>query len=161
MQRVHRVEPQRIDVEVREPHQRIVENEPAHLGRVLAVEVDLVAPRGAAGREVGTEPGQIIAARTEVVVNDVEDDGQPVVTPTLHARSGDLVYCHGSTASRTLRRLAAGVPVCLTVSLLALQLNISVHTTTAAAPTLACYSGGASEHLSDASETIYQVGGVG
>ena len=48
-----------------------------------------------------------------------------------------------------------------TSSVLALQLNISVHTTTAAAPTLACYSGGASEQLSDASETIYQVGAVG
>jgi uncharacterized protein len=48
----------------------------------------------------------------------VAEDGQPVVIPTLHARSGDVVYCHGSTASRTLRALAAGVRVCLTVSLL-------------------------------------------
>jgi len=48
----------------------------------------------------------------------VDEDGQPFVVPTLHARAGDLVYCHGSTASRTLRTLAAGAPVCLTVSLL-------------------------------------------
>jgi uncharacterized protein len=48
----------------------------------------------------------------------VEEDGQPFVIPTLHARRGDLVYCHGSVASRTLRTLAAGAPVCLTVSLL-------------------------------------------
>lgn len=48
----------------------------------------------------------------------VEQDGQPFVIPTLHARRGDLVYCHGSVASRTLRMLAAGAPVCLTVSLL-------------------------------------------
>ena len=48
----------------------------------------------------------------------VEPDGQPVVTPTLHARHGDLVYCHGSVASRTLRALDAGAPVCQTVSLL-------------------------------------------
>ncbi len=48
----------------------------------------------------------------------VEEDGQPLVIPTLHARRGDLVYCHGSVASRTLRMLAAGAPVCLTVSLL-------------------------------------------
>jgi nitroimidazol reductase NimA-like FMN-containing flavoprotein (pyridoxamine 5'-phosphate oxidase superfamily) len=47
-----------------------------------------------------------------------EEDGQPIVTPTLHARSGDVVYCHGSTASRTLRALAAGSRACLTVSLL-------------------------------------------
>jgi nitroimidazol reductase NimA-like FMN-containing flavoprotein (pyridoxamine 5'-phosphate oxidase superfamily) len=48
----------------------------------------------------------------------VESDGQPIVTPTLHARRGDLVYCHGSAASRTLRALASGSPACLTVSLL-------------------------------------------
>ena len=47
-----------------------------------------------------------------------EPDGQPIVIPTLHARDGDVVYCHGSVASRTLRRLAEGAPVCLTVSLI-------------------------------------------
>jgi uncharacterized protein len=46
------------------------------------------------------------------------NDGQPFVIPTLHARAGDIVYVHGSAASRTLRALAAGVPVCLTVTLL-------------------------------------------
>ncbi len=48
----------------------------------------------------------------------VDERGQPFVIPTLHARDGDLVYCHGSTASRTLRALAAGAPACLTVSLI-------------------------------------------
>jgi nitroimidazol reductase NimA-like FMN-containing flavoprotein (pyridoxamine 5'-phosphate oxidase superfamily) len=48
----------------------------------------------------------------------VDEQGQPFVIPTLHARSGDVVYCHGSTASRTLRALAAGAPACLTVSLI-------------------------------------------
>jgi len=48
----------------------------------------------------------------------VDERGQPFVVPTLHARSGDVVYCHGSLASRTLRALAAGAPACLTVSLL-------------------------------------------
>jgi hypothetical protein len=48
----------------------------------------------------------------------VDADGQPFVIPTLHARSGDLVYCHGSSASRTIRAMAAGAPVCLTVSLI-------------------------------------------
>ena len=48
----------------------------------------------------------------------VEPHGQPVVIPTLHARSGDVVYVHGSAAGRTLRRLAAGAPACLTVSLI-------------------------------------------
>jgi uncharacterized protein len=45
-------------------------------------------------------------------------DGQPIVTPTLHARRGDVLYCHGAVASRTLKALAAGTPACLTVSLL-------------------------------------------
>ncbi|HEY2719970.1 MAG TPA: pyridoxamine 5'-phosphate oxidase family protein [Solirubrobacteraceae bacterium] len=47
-----------------------------------------------------------------------DEHGQPFVTPTLHARCGDLVYVHGSTASRTLRALQDGAPTCLTVSLL-------------------------------------------
>ena len=45
-------------------------------------------------------------------------DGTPFVIPTLHARIGDAVYVHGSSASRTLRALAGAVPVCLTVTLL-------------------------------------------
>jgi nitroimidazol reductase NimA-like FMN-containing flavoprotein (pyridoxamine 5'-phosphate oxidase superfamily) len=45
-------------------------------------------------------------------------DGQPIAVPTLHARAGDVVYCHGSAASRTLRAIAAGTPVSLTVSLI-------------------------------------------
>lgn len=48
----------------------------------------------------------------------VEPDGQPLVVPMLHARRGDVVYLHGSVAGRTMRALAAGVPACLTVSLL-------------------------------------------
>ena len=47
-----------------------------------------------------------------------DEHGQPFVIPTLHARGGDVVYCHGSVAGRTLRALAAGAPACLTVSLL-------------------------------------------
>ena len=46
-----------------------------------------------------------------------EVDGQPYVIPTLHARVGDIVYVHGSAASRMLRQLAGGVRVCLTVTL--------------------------------------------
>jgi uncharacterized protein len=48
----------------------------------------------------------------------VDDAGQPFVVPTLHARDGDVVYLHGSSASRALRTLRAGAPVCLTVSLI-------------------------------------------
>jgi nitroimidazol reductase NimA-like FMN-containing flavoprotein (pyridoxamine 5'-phosphate oxidase superfamily) len=45
-------------------------------------------------------------------------DGQPLVIPTIHARDGDRVYVHGSTASRTLRTLRGGLPACITVTIL-------------------------------------------
>jgi uncharacterized protein len=47
-----------------------------------------------------------------------EVDGQPYVIPTLHARIGDVLYVHGSAASRMLRHAAGGAPVCVTVTLL-------------------------------------------
>jgi nitroimidazol reductase NimA-like FMN-containing flavoprotein (pyridoxamine 5'-phosphate oxidase superfamily) len=45
-------------------------------------------------------------------------DGQPFVIPTLHARLGDEVMIHGSAASRALKTLAAGAPLCLTATLI-------------------------------------------
>jgi len=45
-------------------------------------------------------------------------DGQPYVTPTGYWRHGDRIYWHGSSASRMLRAQTAGIPVCLTVTLL-------------------------------------------
>ncbi|HZU28013.1 MAG TPA: pyridoxamine 5'-phosphate oxidase family protein [Bryobacteraceae bacterium] len=44
-------------------------------------------------------------------------DGQPFVIPTLCGRDGDKLYLHGSAASRMLRTLDAGVPACVTVTL--------------------------------------------
>ena len=44
-------------------------------------------------------------------------DSQPYVIPTLFARVGDAIYFHGSAASRMLRSLSGGVPVCVTVTL--------------------------------------------
>jgi nitroimidazol reductase NimA-like FMN-containing flavoprotein (pyridoxamine 5'-phosphate oxidase superfamily) len=44
-------------------------------------------------------------------------EAQPYVIPTMFARVADAVYFHGSAASRMLRNLAAGLPVCLTVTL--------------------------------------------
>src|SRR5258708_29267015 len=45
-------------------------------------------------------------------------DGQPFVIPTAYGRVGDNLYIHGSAASRMLRNLYKGVPVCVTVTLL-------------------------------------------
>jgi nitroimidazol reductase NimA-like FMN-containing flavoprotein (pyridoxamine 5'-phosphate oxidase superfamily) len=45
-------------------------------------------------------------------------DGQPFVIPTSYGRNGSNLYIHGSAASRMLRRLNEGIPVCVTVTLL-------------------------------------------
>ena len=45
-------------------------------------------------------------------------DGQPFVLPTTYARVEDAIYLHGSAASRMLRGLRDGIPVCATVTLL-------------------------------------------
>ena len=44
-------------------------------------------------------------------------EGQPYVIPTIHARDGDRLYFHGSTASRMLRSLKGGIPACVTASI--------------------------------------------
>ena len=44
-------------------------------------------------------------------------DGQPYAIPTGYARVGDLLYVHGSAASRMVRALAGGIDVCVTVTL--------------------------------------------
>ena len=43
---------------------------------------------------------------------------QPYVLPMALARDGDHVLLHGSVASRLMKNLAAGLPCCVTVTLL-------------------------------------------
>jgi len=45
-------------------------------------------------------------------------DNQPYVIPTSYGRKDDTLYIHGSAASRMLRNLDQGIPVCVTVTLL-------------------------------------------
>jgi uncharacterized protein len=44
-------------------------------------------------------------------------DSQPFVIPTIHARVEERLYLHGAVASRMLAALGAGIPVCVTVTL--------------------------------------------
>jgi len=44
-------------------------------------------------------------------------DSQTYVIPTMFARVNDSIYFHGSAASRMLRNLSDGLPVCITVTL--------------------------------------------
>jgi len=45
-------------------------------------------------------------------------DGEPVVIPMAYGRAGNRLYIHGSVASRMLRALVGGIPVCVTLTLL-------------------------------------------
>jgi nitroimidazol reductase NimA-like FMN-containing flavoprotein (pyridoxamine 5'-phosphate oxidase superfamily) len=47
-----------------------------------------------------------------------ESDHGPVVLPTMHARVNESLYLHGAVGNAMLRTLAAGAPVCATVTLL-------------------------------------------
>ncbi len=45
-------------------------------------------------------------------------NGQPFVIPTGFGRRDDILYLHGSAASRMLGELGEGIPVCVTITLL-------------------------------------------
>ena len=51
-------------------------------------------------------------------VGFVDDDGSPVVIPTIHARARDVLYLHGSAASKMLRSVKRGGQVCITITLI-------------------------------------------
>jgi hypothetical protein len=73
-----------------------------------------------ADRSVPQEAAQILAEGRVAHLGFVEE-GQPYVIPLGYQFSPaapDRIYLHGSRASRAMRHLATGQPVCLTVTLL-------------------------------------------
>lgn len=44
-------------------------------------------------------------------------DGAPAIIPTAHWREGDVLYIHGSSASRAIRALENGQPACIEVTM--------------------------------------------
>ena len=44
-------------------------------------------------------------------------DGSPFVIPTIHARVDDVLYFHGSPATRMMRLMKEGIEVCVTATL--------------------------------------------
>ena len=83
-QGVHRVQPQAVQVIVAQPHQRVADQERAHLVRPGLVQVDRRAPRGDVRLgEVRSEVGQPVAD-ADVVVHHVEQDGQPARVARVH-----------------------------------------------------------------------------
>ena len=47
----------------------------------------------------------------------VGEDGGPRLIPTIHARDDDILYLHGSAASRTITRAAEGVEICVAATI--------------------------------------------
>src|SRR5512135_393950 len=45
------------------------------------------------------------------------EDGLPFAIPINHARAGDTLLLHGAPASRLLKHVQAGEPLCVTVTL--------------------------------------------
>lgn len=79
------IEAQPVHVVVAQPHQRVLDDECADLLRALLVEVHRVAPGGGMGaREVRPVTAEPVAVRAEVVVDDVQDDGQPACVGGVH-----------------------------------------------------------------------------
>ncbi len=87
------------------------------------------APAGPASERVRLRRKRERGSYERAVIDEILDEGliahlgivedsQPLVVPTLHARKGDVVYLHGSAASRTLRASGGGADACLTVSLI-------------------------------------------
>ncbi len=58
-----------------------------------------------------------LVAHVGLIAGD-DDTPHPVVIPMLYARDGNVVYLHGSPASRLLRMAKKGAEVCVTVTLL-------------------------------------------
>src|ERR1044071_5347176 len=75
---VHGIEPERVDMKLADPLERILNEIVAHLVTVRSIEVDRAAPRRLITvREVGTEVAKVVSFRAEVVVNDIQDNREP------------------------------------------------------------------------------------
>ena len=48
----------------------------------------------------------------------VTSEGEPRVIPTIHVRVDDILYVHGSQASRTLRAIRGGATVCIETTII-------------------------------------------
>ena len=72
----------------------------AHLARTERADLDAILDAG------------LVGTFSTVV------DGRPLSVPMLYARVGDRLYLHGSTGAGALRRVAAGAPANLCVTLI-------------------------------------------
>src|SRR5258705_1530110 len=72
--RMHRVEPERIDVAINDPVKRVLNKIIAHLVAPRTIEIERRSPRRLVPvGEIRPELGKIIALRAEMIVNDVQN----------------------------------------------------------------------------------------
>ncbi len=90
------VEAERVYVKFGDPAERVFEEVIADFVAVFVVEIDGGAPGCAVLlREVGCECGEVVAFRAEVVVDDVENDGEAA----LVAGIDEALECEGTAVS--------------------------------------------------------------
>ena len=82
---VHRVQAQSIDVVIAQPHQCVVDQEAAHFRGAGFFEIDRVTPgRGVAVGKIRSKFCQVIAHRAEVVIDHVQQHGEPFAMARIH-----------------------------------------------------------------------------
>ena len=87
---------------------------PTPLGPTARTTVRRLPKRGSYDREVvNSILDEGLVCHTGFVA-----EGQPYVIPTTYGRVDETLYLHGSAASRMLRAMRGGIPVCVTVTLL-------------------------------------------
>ena len=114
---MHGVQPETVHVVLPQPHQRVVDDVATDLVGVLPVQVERLAPgvRRAVG-DVGTELRQVVAARAEVVVDDVLDDPQTTLVARVdehlvRGRSAVLLLDRAPQHAVVAPAVAAAEPV--------------------------------------------------
>jgi uncharacterized protein len=94
----------------------------------MSVESDPAAPASPVSSRVRVhrkpERGRYDRASIDAILDEAlichvgfEVDGQPYVIPTIHARVDDVLYLHGSPASRMVRSIGSGIPICVTATI--------------------------------------------
>ena len=107
LDRVDGVEAQSVEMEFLDPIFGVLDEEVAHRARIRAVEPDRVAPGGfmPAGEEIGRIERQKVPLGTEVVVDDVEQDRDPLPVSRLDEGFEILrpaIACIGSVGKRAV-----------------------------------------------------------
>ena len=84
---VHGVQPEAVEVELLQPHPDVVQHVVAHRVAAAVVVVDRGAPRRlVVVVEVRAELAEVVPLGAEVVVDDVEEDRQPLGVAGVHQR---------------------------------------------------------------------------